>query len=93
MVELSADMPLEKLERAQKIQLLVRLRKKLKSLVLSLEAPNAPIGAELPSTSEVCLQAIYPHPSLCSLDSLPMPSRQIFQLEHGIFMRNNKHKL
>ena len=45
-------MPMEKLDRAQKIQLLQRLRKKLKSLVLSLEAPNAPIGAELPSGSE-----------------------------------------
>lgn len=46
------EMPLEKLDRAQKMQLLQRLRKKLKSLVLSLEAPNAPIGAELPSGSE-----------------------------------------
>ena len=46
-------MPLEELEKAQKIQLLIRLRKKLKSLVLSLEAPNVPIGAELPSSSEV----------------------------------------
>lgn len=48
-------MPLEKLDKAQKIQLLQRLRKKLKSLVLSLEAPNAPIGAELPSGSEARL--------------------------------------
>ena len=45
-------MPLDGLERAQKVQLLQRLRKKLKSLVLSLDAPNAPIGAELPSGSE-----------------------------------------
>ena len=45
-------MPLENLDRAQKIQLLARLRKKLKSLVLSLDAPDAAMGAELPGGSE-----------------------------------------
>ena len=48
-------MPLDNLDREKKMQLLSRLRKKLKSLVLSLEAPFAPIGAELPSDHEAGL--------------------------------------
>jgi len=45
------DMPLDKLEVSQKVQLLIRLRRKLQSLLLSLEAPSAAIGAELPTSS------------------------------------------
>jgi len=44
-------MPLDKLEVSQKVQLLIRLRRKLQSLLLSLEAPSAAIGAELPTSS------------------------------------------
>jgi hypothetical protein len=64
----TSDMPLEKLEVSQKVQLLIRLRRKLQSLVLSLEAPSAPIGAELPtSSSEVSnLTSLYPTPPIGS---------------------------
>lgn len=44
-----AEEPLDKLSREQKLVLLRRLRKKLQSLVLSMEAPVAAIGIEVRS--------------------------------------------
>ena len=62
-------MPLDQLEVGQKVQLLIRLRRKLQSLVLSLEAPSAAIGAELPSSSsEVRLP--FPSPTTHTHQSL-----------------------
>ena len=43
----NVDEPLEKLTRDQRMVLLRRLRRKLQSLALSLQAPSTAIGAEV----------------------------------------------